>query len=162
MGSPHYSVRALAIGLFSMLAVAQAQAQTIYRCGNNYSGSPCPQGVIVNTADPRSQAQKAQTDHATADAKALSGQMERNRRADEAAAQHRADSQAKAAAQKAKTDQMAKTNSLRAEAKAKKKPAKTKMVKLANSDKPRSKPAREPANSAGNGDKAGAAAQPKL
>ena len=41
------------------------QAQPVYRCGGSYSNQPCPGGVVVPTEDPRSAAQRAQTDAAT-------------------------------------------------------------------------------------------------
>ena len=40
-------------------------AQNTYKCGNSYSQSPCPGGVVVDSADPRSSTQKMQTDAAT-------------------------------------------------------------------------------------------------
>lgn len=160
MKTSRYSVRSGAVLLLAYLC-ATASAQTVYKCGNNYSDTPCPQGVIINTADPRSQAQKAQTDQATVDAKALSGQLEKTRHADEAAAQRRADSQATAAAQAAKAVQVAKANALRAEAKAKKKQAKPKVVKLAKANKTAPKPAGESVKSTAGGGKAKAAVQLK-
>ncbi|GAC1607037.1 MAG: hypothetical protein NVS3B2_15530 [Ramlibacter sp.] len=42
-----------------------AQAQPVYRCGGSYGNQPCPGGVVVPTDDPRSAAQRAQTDAAT-------------------------------------------------------------------------------------------------
>lgn len=42
-----------------------AQAQNVYRCGESYSNTPCPGARVVPTDDPRSAAQKAQTDAAT-------------------------------------------------------------------------------------------------
>jgi uncharacterized membrane protein len=141
MNKAHFIVRASALLLVYFCTVASAQ--TVYKCANTYSDTPCPQGVAVSTADPRSPAQKAQTDQATVKAAALAGQLEKTRRADEVAAQRRADSQAKAAAQAAKTAEIAKANALRAEAKAKKEQAKTKVVKLATARKPKPKPAGE-------------------
>jgi hypothetical protein len=44
---------------------AQAQVKTVYRCGGSYSDTPCPGGTVVTTDDPRSAAQRAQTDAAT-------------------------------------------------------------------------------------------------
>lgn len=42
-----------------------AHAQNVYRCGESYSNSPCPGATVVPTDDPRSPAQRAQTDAAT-------------------------------------------------------------------------------------------------
>ena len=43
-----------------------ATAQNVYKCGSNYSQTPCPGGVVIETTDQRSSAQKTQTDLATA------------------------------------------------------------------------------------------------
>ena len=42
-----------------------ALAQPVYKCGERYSQTPCPGGALIDTSDPRSAAQKAQTDLAT-------------------------------------------------------------------------------------------------
>jgi len=128
MNTTHYRVRAIAMALSCLCAVAQAQA--IYKCGSNYTDRPCPQAVSVPTADPRTPAQKAQTVQATVQAAALAEKLERTRRADEAAADRRAQIQAKAANEAAKLAQKAKADAARAEAKSKKNEAKTKVVKL--------------------------------
>lgn len=48
-----------------------ATAQKTYKCGDTYSQTPCPGGVVIDTADQRSSAQKGQADAATGrDAKA--------------------------------------------------------------------------------------------
>jgi hypothetical protein len=39
-----------------------ATAQTTYKCGDTYSQTTCPGGVPIDTADPRSNAQKVQSD----------------------------------------------------------------------------------------------------
>jgi hypothetical protein len=44
---------------------APAQAQTVYRCGESYSNQPCPGATAIAVDDPRSAAQRAQTDAAT-------------------------------------------------------------------------------------------------
>ena len=44
---------------------AQAQVKNVYRCGGSYSNTPCPGGTVVPADDPRSAAQRAQTDAAT-------------------------------------------------------------------------------------------------
>ena len=43
-----------------------ASAQNTYKCGDTYSQLPCPGGIIVNTTDKRTSAQKTQSDLATA------------------------------------------------------------------------------------------------
>ena len=102
MKALHFRPWACAIFVASASTMGATQAQTIYRCGNNYSDIPCAQAVKVPTADLRTPAQKAQTDEATSRSASLAGQLEKARRADEADAQQRAQTQALAAAQAAK------------------------------------------------------------
>jgi len=72
----------IAAGIFATAAVAQK----VYKCADSYSQLPCPDGVVVDSVDPRTSAQKAQTDLAarrdakTADAmeKARLAQEKRN------------------------------------------------------------------------------------
>ena len=40
-------------------------AQKIYRCADSYSHTPCPGGILIDVADKRTSAQKAQTDAAS-------------------------------------------------------------------------------------------------
>lgn len=55
-----------AIFLVAVIAFStSAQAQTTYRCGDSYSQTPCPGGVIIDTTDKRTHAQKVQTDMAS-------------------------------------------------------------------------------------------------
>lgn len=61
------------------LAAAATSAQTIYRCANSYSQTPCAGAIAIPVDDSRSPAQKAQTDAATVQARQLAGQMERER-----------------------------------------------------------------------------------
>lgn len=61
------------------LAPALLQAQTIYRCGNSYSQTPCTGAVVVHADDKRTPDQKAQTDAATMRAARLAQRMERDR-----------------------------------------------------------------------------------
>jgi len=98
----HFRLWACAIFVTGASAMGATQAQTIYRCGTSYSDTPCAQAVTVPTADPRTPAQKAQTDEATSRSANLAGQLEKARRADEAAAQQRTQAQTLAAAQAAK------------------------------------------------------------
>ena len=102
MKTLHFRRWACAILVTGASTMGATQAQIIYRCGTNYSDTPCAQAVAVPTADPRTPAQKAQTDEATARSASLAGQLEKARRADEAAAQERAQAQALSAAQAAK------------------------------------------------------------
>ncbi|MFM6989886.1 MAG: hypothetical protein ACKOWD_01085 [Rhodoferax sp.] len=93
---------ALAIMVCSASDWSLAQGQTVYRCGAIYSDMPCAQSVTISSSDARSGSQKAQTDEATARTAKLADQMEKNRKADEAAAQRVAQMQAQAQAIKAK------------------------------------------------------------
>ena len=103
MKALHFRRWACAIFVTGASTMGTTQAQTIYRCGTNYSDTPCAQAVTVPTADPRTPAQKAQTDEATSRSASLAAQLEKARRADEADAQQRAQAQALAASPAAKT-----------------------------------------------------------
>lgn len=59
-------------------------AQTVYRCGNSYSESPCPQGTAVDVSDPRSAAQKRDSDTAAQRNARAADAMERARLKEEA------------------------------------------------------------------------------
>ena len=37
-------------------------AQKVYRCGNNYSQTPCPDAIVIEVNDPRSKDQKIESD----------------------------------------------------------------------------------------------------
>jgi len=97
------SVQLHATVLVYFCATAPTLAQTVYRCGSNYSDTPCPQSVSVLAADPRTQAQKTQTDRATTQTATLATQLEKSRLADEAEADRRAQAQTKESALGAKT-----------------------------------------------------------
>ena len=58
-------VHSIAVLLALSACWVPASAQDVYRCGQSYSNIPCPGGIVVATADPRSAAQRAQTDAAT-------------------------------------------------------------------------------------------------
>ncbi|HJV63013.1 MAG TPA: hypothetical protein VJ743_18845 [Albitalea sp.] len=66
-------------------ASVAAAAGPIYRCGKTYSQTPCPNGTLVDAADPRTAAQRAQAKREVAREKRLAAQMESDRRAREAA-----------------------------------------------------------------------------
>lgn len=63
--------------------VPGSQAQTIYRCGNAYSQTPCPDGTLLNLNDRREPDQKKQTDAAADQAARLARNMEQTRIAEE-------------------------------------------------------------------------------
>ncbi len=51
----------MAVLMAGATASLPAAAQTIWRCGDSYSQTPCPGGVAVPAADARSAGQRAQT-----------------------------------------------------------------------------------------------------
>ena len=65
--------------LMLSLAAAGANAQTVYRCGNAYSESPCPQATAFDATDSRTPAQRADAQRVAAEEKQLGKQMEQER-----------------------------------------------------------------------------------
>jgi hypothetical protein len=74
----------VALGL-TLLALGAQAAQPVYRCGSTYSQVPCPQGRVVDATDPRTAAQRAEARRIAALERSQAVQMERDRRAQEAA-----------------------------------------------------------------------------
>lgn len=71
---------------FLALACAFAQwapAQTVYKCGEAYSQTPCPGGVPLSVDDSRSAAQKAQSQAVARQDARTAEQMRRDRQAQE-------------------------------------------------------------------------------
>ena len=75
----------LVAALLLCLVSAGSQAQTIYRCGNEYTRIPCPQGKIVEATDPRTGAQRAEAVRVATEDRRRAGEMRRERLADQAA-----------------------------------------------------------------------------
>jgi len=75
-----------AVVALSCLPLTAVQAQTVYRCGNAYSQTPCPGASLIAVDDSRSAEQKAQTDAAATQAARQADRMERERLARERAA----------------------------------------------------------------------------
>ena len=76
------------IALMVALACTAWQAgatEPIYRCGSSYSQAPCPDGKLIDAADPRSAAQGAEARKAAALERRRIAQLERERKAREAA-----------------------------------------------------------------------------
>jgi len=67
------------VALLLCLAASAANAQTVYRCGNAYSGAPCPQATALDAADTRTEAQRAQAVRVAADEARRGSTMERER-----------------------------------------------------------------------------------
>ncbi len=61
------------------LITTRAMAENVYRCGNSYSQTPCPDGKTMEVQDTRTSAQKAQTDAATQRTTSAADAMERER-----------------------------------------------------------------------------------
>ena len=79
-------MKRLAVTVMLSLAALQATAAgPIYRCGTSYSQVPCPDGKLVDAADPRSAAQRAEAQRIAARERRDASQLERERHAREAA-----------------------------------------------------------------------------
>jgi len=74
---------ARALGLAGCLGTAQAQ--TIYRCGNEYTRIPCANGRPLESSDTRSAAQRAEARALMAQERRQAAEMEASRRRDQAA-----------------------------------------------------------------------------
>ncbi|MFZ2738689.1 MAG: hypothetical protein WBI20_06710 [Burkholderiaceae bacterium] len=61
-------------------------AQTVYRCGDSYSQTPCPGGQQIDPRDGRQATQKAQADASTARQGQAARNLEQERHKQEAAA----------------------------------------------------------------------------
>ena len=80
---------AVAVFLLAGLASAFAAAP-IYRCGpdgRTYSQAPCADGQLIDAADPRSEAQRVEARRVVARERTAANELERERRAGEAARQ---------------------------------------------------------------------------
>ena len=66
----------------------------MYRCGNEYRDTPCPNAIALDARDPRTPAQSAQAERQTAKDAALAQQMEKSRLQAETAATKRLQAQA--------------------------------------------------------------------
>ena len=75
----------IGVTLAAALCAPGTGAQTIYRCGNEYTRIPCPDGRALETADTRSAAQRAEARALIAQERRQAIEMERDRRRDEAA-----------------------------------------------------------------------------
>jgi hypothetical protein len=76
-----------------------AGAQQIYRCGDSYSQTPCPDGIVIDATDGRTKAQKTQADLATERAERAAAALEKARlQQEKATATHAPKVKAKASA----------------------------------------------------------------
>jgi hypothetical protein len=75
-----------AVALLAAFAAQVAVAAPIYRCGQTYQQSPCPGGQLIDSADPRTAAQRSEARRVSEREKRLAARMERERLATEKAA----------------------------------------------------------------------------
>lgn len=79
----------VAVALVAIFAAAlvpsSATAQTIYRCGNEYTRIPCADGRALDAGDPRSAAQRNEAHAVAAQERHQAREMEHDRRRSEAA-----------------------------------------------------------------------------
>ena len=78
------SVHSIAVLISLSACWVPALAQDVYRCGQSYSDTACPGGVVVVAADPRSAAQRAQADATTRRDTKLAQLLEKDRHKQEA------------------------------------------------------------------------------
>ena len=94
--SPKHLMRLVALGSLlsaatclpptSAMAQAAAGSNSVWRCGDGrYSSAPCPGGVALDAADPRSAEQRAQSGAAVAADKRQAEQLAAERKAREVA-----------------------------------------------------------------------------
>ena len=79
------STRMALVLLVCSIWSAQASAQTVFRCGNTYSQTPCPGAIALDVTDSRTAEQKAQTDAAARQTASSASKMERERLSQEKA-----------------------------------------------------------------------------
>ena len=83
-------MRHAALSFLLLLAMQEAMAEApIYRCGapgsRVYSQKPCPEGQLIDSADPRSAAQRAEAQTVAARERRMAADLERERRRQQAA-----------------------------------------------------------------------------
>jgi hypothetical protein len=61
-----------------------SDAAPIYRCGQSYSQTPCPGGKLIDAADPRSAAQRAEARRTAQRERQLADRLERDRQQQDA------------------------------------------------------------------------------
>ena len=73
-----------AIFLIAICAIlTRAEAQKVFKCGNNYSQIPCADPVVIDAKDSRTSAQKSDADATTVRTAKIADQMEKDRLAQE-------------------------------------------------------------------------------
>lgn len=79
------NARPFALLVASMLAGAGASAQTVYRCGNEYTTVPCSEGKAVDIDNSAAGKRSAEARQVATRERRLADEMARDRRAREAA-----------------------------------------------------------------------------
>jgi|JFJP01.1.fsa_nt_gi hypothetical protein len=75
--------------LFTLIFIAASaintgsSAENVYKCGQTYSQTPCPDATVLKVDDGRSAAQKQQTEEAARNDKKLADTLEKERQAEE-------------------------------------------------------------------------------
>lgn len=72
------------VSIVLCVAGTAAPAQTVYRCGNSYSQTTCPNAVALDVADPRTAAQREEASAAAARDAQTGNALEKSRLAEEA------------------------------------------------------------------------------
>ncbi|MBI5278549.1 MAG: hypothetical protein HY854_19070 [Burkholderiales bacterium] len=67
----------------ALLAAGAAHAQAVYRCGNEYRQSPCPEGKAVAAEDPRTAAEARKAEAQVKQNQKAADAMEKSRLAEE-------------------------------------------------------------------------------
>ena len=78
-------IKPLAALLLALAGCAADAATPIYRCGREYTQTPCPGGKLLEASDPHTAAQRAEAKRVAAKERQLAADMERDRRAQAAA-----------------------------------------------------------------------------
>jgi hypothetical protein len=105
MKTTQATLLAILTGLTCGMAMPQAWAQMVYRCGSNYSQTPCKGAVTVDISDGRTAAQRHEAQKI----------MERNRKAAKVLETERLQQKKKAAAQDASARKEAEKRKLTAQ-----------------------------------------------
>jgi hypothetical protein len=86
----------LILGIAAMSLCAGLSAQTVYRCGNSYSQTPCPGGSTVDATDSRTPEQRKAHEASVKHEKRAGNTLEQTRLKEEATAQRAAEKADKA------------------------------------------------------------------
>jgi hypothetical protein len=68
-----------ALVLLSLAGMTGAEGQLVYRCGSQYSQTPCPQATAIDVSDSRTEAQRADAQRVAEAYRRLAARMRRDR-----------------------------------------------------------------------------------